>query len=116
MTAQKSELEWQEMIIYMKTNISRIDRNILKYIKTEIEEIRLNGIRHKKKCRQTHEYSMWKEKVKNRDGGICTNCGVNENLHIHHIKSFAQYPELRINVSNGITLCKECHMEVHRGN
>ena len=38
-------------------------------------------------------------------------CGDNKGgkLNAHHIKSFADYPELRFEVSNGITYCEDCH-------
>jgi HNH endonuclease len=32
----------------------------------------------------------------------------------HHIKEWSKYPELIYVKSNGLTLCRECHLEVHR--
>ncbi|WP_416360620.1 HNH endonuclease [Burkholderia gladioli] len=50
-----------------------------------------------------------------RDRFTCQHCGDARggNLHAHHILPFATHPELRVDVSNGITLCKPCHKAVH---
>ncbi|MEY3429422.1 MAG: hypothetical protein RI930_249 [Pseudomonadota bacterium] len=57
----------------------------------------------------------WRYLVFKRDGFVCQakNCFEKKGLHAHHIKEFAKYPELRLEVSNGLTLCKSCHNKIH---
>lgn len=63
--------------------------------------------------RKTYEYKKWRNAVIERDGR-CVECGSKESLVAHHIKPFADYPELRTEISNGVTLCRKCHIETHR--
>jgi hypothetical protein len=65
--------------------------------------------------RASAEYADWRTAVFERDHYTCQNCGDDSggNLHAHHIKPFAFYPELRFDVSNGIALCEMCHWELH---
>lgn len=72
-----------------------------------------NGIGETAKKRNNYTYRKWREAVIKRDGGRCMICGSEENLAVHHIKAFAEYPELRLDINNGITLCKKCHMKLH---
>ncbi|MFA5323506.1 MAG: HNH endonuclease [Smithella sp.] len=67
----------------------------------------------------------WSDAVKEvwkRDNAICQRCGKHHNkkgirgtFHIHHIVSF-EVKELRIDPSNLILLCKNCHRWVHGKN
>lgn len=54
-----------------------------------------------------------------RDNYTCQCCGIN-NGHVktikfnaHHLDNYIQFPDLRIEISNGITLCEECHRDFH---
>ena len=56
------------------------------------------------------EYRLWRESVFDRDEYACQNCGIRGiYLTAHHINSWKNYPELRYEITNGITLCENCH-------
>lgn len=61
--------------------------------------------------RNSTEARNWRAAVFKRDDYTCQKCekrGGGE-LHADHIKPFSVYPDLRFELSNGRTLCKECH-------
>jgi len=57
----------------------------------------------------SREYIDWRKEVFERDKYTCQNCGDKKYITAHHIKSFAKYPKLRFDISNGKTLCELCH-------
>lgn len=67
------------------------------------------------RIRGSREYRLWRTAVFERDNYTCVWCGlrsakgVKAILNADHIKSFADYPELRFAIDNGRTLCKACH-------
>lgn len=64
-------------------------------------------------ARDSPEYNQWRQEVINRDKSICQCCGAEKYPHAHHIFSYKNYPDLRLDVNNGITLCKWCHEKYH---
>ena len=58
------------------------------------------------------ELRNWAKEVLERDNYTCQECGKKFDkkfLHTHHIKPISKNPSLALDVSNGITLCKNCH-------
>ena len=61
------------------------------------------------------EIRLWREAVFARDNWTCKKTGIRGGkLVAHHIHNFADYPELRTSIENGITLSKEVHDEFHK--
>lgn len=71
-------------------------------------------------------YHREREKLVERLGGVCEECGIDENLHFHHVEPLEEEDRgggmqhlyrLREEISNGVDVelrCKSCHVEVHR--
>lgn len=61
-------------------------------------------------------YKKWLIEIMNRDNNECKKCKSKKQLVVHHKKSRADYPELLMDDKNVITLCRACHMNLHRPN
>lgn len=63
-----------------------------------------------RKIRTSLDYKLWREAVFKRDDWTCVWCGqIGGQLNADHIKPFAYFPELRLAIDNGRTLCVPCH-------
>lgn len=63
--------------------------------------------------RRSGDLRKWKLEVFKRDSYICVECGSKNKLHAHHILNWAEYPQYRVKIDNGVTLCNECHADKH---
>ena len=65
--------------------------------------------------RKSIQSRLWRESVFSRDNWTCQKYGIKGGeLHPHHIKNFAQFPELRFAIDNGVTLSEKAHREFHK--
>ena len=66
-----------------------------------------NGLKHKE----------WARAVYERDFFACQECGTHclkNYIVAHHIESFAECEALRFEIENGKTMCRKCHIKLHR--
>lgn len=45
----------------------------------------------------------------------CQSCGTKNDIQAHHIKHWKDNKNERYVVSNGVTLCRQCHLNAHGG-
>lgn len=78
------------------------------------------GVARQRSERFTYDYRKWRTLVYQRDGYTCQCCGAHSHkgrtvdLNAHHIFNWSDYPELRYDIDNGITLCEDCHNLFHK--
>lgn len=61
--------------------------------------------------RNSKEVAAWRQAVLARDGE-CRKCGSAESLEAHHVIPWANAPDLRTDIFNGVALCESCHKKV----
>lgn len=66
-----------------------------------------------------YHWSVWRKlrsDVIKRDNYECRNCKKpiqKVRLYAHHIKELKKFPHLALDINNIITLCGNCHNEIH---
>jgi len=72
---------------------------------------------HWKRVRSSGEWAEWRNAVFARDGFRCVDCGAASTRQVpidpHHIWPKARYPKRVFDVTNGVTLCRKCHLAVN---
>lgn len=111
---KKGQVSWnkgKELSIGHKINLSTAQKTRFKNSKHPLwKEDRKQLVKSEKKHLDSR-YREWMLAVKNRDKWICriadNNC--DGRLEAHHILNWKNYPELRYELNNGITLCHAHH-------
>lgn len=72
---------------------------------------------HTKERRRDPSLMIWARQVKRRDKFSCLKCFITSRkpgaLHAHHIQTYCSHIDLANELSNGATLCAECHKKFH---
>jgi len=65
--------------------------------------------------RKSWNYKIWRRACFQRDNFTCQKYGISGGRIVaHHINNFADFPELRFALDNGITLSEKAHREFHK--
>ena len=83
--------------------------------KQEWYDENVRGTDYSKMRREQKHFGGKREKVLKRDGYQCTECGSLEKLVVHHRDGRGRgYKDSKNSMINLTTLCKACHVDVHR--
>lgn len=76
---------------------------------------RLSLVKNKvnKDSRNTPIWKSLKRYIKQRENYSCYICDSNQNIDIHHLDSWKQFPDRRYDETNLVALCKFCHEDFH---
>jgi len=85
------------------------------FITRNVFSIEVHKIWIDRRDRNSPQYRDWRMAVMQRDGFMCQECGCKKDIQAHHIKPWKDNKLLRYEVSNGITLCRPCHLKAHGG-
>lgn len=83
--------------------LTYIEKHLVKYGKI----LNMNSIEF------SYALQVWSKTIKKLDNKMCKNCNSTKNLHAHHLFPKALFPEIALDLDNGITLCKPCHVIIH---
>jgi len=95
------------------------NKNISERQKGENSHLWQGGKTDKNKLiRNSGDYDNWRKSVFCRDNHTCNMCfQIGGKLAAHHILVFSKFPEFALDVWNGITLCRDCHISIrHKEN
>lgn len=111
---------------YYKRNKVRIIKQVKEYhrnnpaigLKANIKQLEKHAIPLKLPYKK-FKYALWNwsKTIRKQNHGICGMTGCLKKAdHAHHLLYKTYYPQLALNLNNGISLCKRHHDETHGKN
>lgn len=99
--------EGKTYCIHCAGKVFRSGENSHQWNPTLTQEERENGRRYP-------EYSQFVRRILARDKNVCYCCGKNNsNSEVHHLNGYNWCVEGRLDDSNAVTLCRNCHSNFH---
>lgn len=92
---------------YRKENPEKVLETNKKYLEKLSDSFDMTSIEY------DYARQVWSKTIKKLDNNMCKLCDSRENLNAHHIMPKALFPELSLDLDNGVTLCNKCHSDVH---
>lgn len=108
---KKGDRAWNEGMKGISLNRNFIDNNPSKPGELSFHWKKDRSTLVKRQERNDSAYKGWRKSVRDRDGWLCkmVNSDCLGKVVAHHILPWAEFPELRYEVNNGITLCNFHH-------
>ncbi len=85
-------------------------KRVRKVKKKKKSKKQLAALHKRKDSLSRRKLKNWSLAIRRRDKFTCTSCGARKKLHAHHTISKFYHPEIAYELSNGITLCRTCHV------
>lgn len=116
---KKGTEPWNKGINYIRPDYRHSEQTRQAISRAQLGNGRPRKTPENYRLRRSERYRVWRKAVFERDDYRCQaeGCGARSTkgcrveIQAHHIKEFALYPELRFEVSNGLTLCRPCHIK-----
>lgn len=102
------KLYFKEFILEFEVN--ELDQVLAKLNKPEVIKPVAPSTNDRNRRDQNQELL---KQVKLRDNYQCVKCKSKNKIHVHHIFSYSNYPNLRNEPSNLVVLCRTCHNRLH---
>src|SRR5205807_6088816 len=98
-------------VIRGKTYEERFGVDRAREIRQHLSELKLS--RESVSRFDSTRYKIWRRTILERDEYTCQECGKSPVNIVHHKEPWASNEDVRLDIDNGITLCRPCHAREH---